>query len=190
MYRRLRKVFELCNSHHLNTKISIGYIFLSVSLDPFPKESKPSPFLSSSLFFLKLCIIFPFKGIWIYFCSVFLSIQGTSTSPSIRKHSRCHERNRNIYLYCQNYYVKGISLAVQQLRPCTYNAGDMSCILDWKTKIPHSAWHGQKKKIKKLAIFEYHIKRPHGEIRTDHSYLPSFCPQNFCISNKNIATHV
>ena len=42
----------------------------------------------------------------------------------------------------------GISLAVRWLRLCAYIAGDTGSILDRGTKIPHSAWCGQKKKKK------------------------------------------
>ena len=39
--------------------------------------------------------------------------------------------------------LSGTSLVVQQLRFCTFNAGDMGSIPGWGTKIPHTAWCGQ-----------------------------------------------
>ena len=45
--------------------------------------------------------------------------------------------------------VLGTPLAAQWLRLCISNAGGMSSIPGWGTKIPHAAWCSQKKKKKK-----------------------------------------
>ena len=43
----------------------------------------------------------------------------------------------------------GASLAVQWLRLCAYNAGEMGLIPGWETKIPHAMQCSQGKKKKK-----------------------------------------
>ena len=54
----------------------------------------------------------------------------------------------------------GTSLAVQCLRLHASNAGDAGSIPGWGTKIPHPAWHGQKKKKKK----SYHLNKDNLKI--------------------------
>ena len=45
-------------------------------------------------------------------------------------------------------------MVVQWLRLCASNAGGTGSRPGWETKIPHDAWHGQKKK-KKYRKYEY-----------------------------------
>ena len=46
--------------------------------------------------------------------------------------------------------VSGTSLAVQWLRLCISNEGDMGSVPGWGTKIPQAVRHGKKKKKKEL----------------------------------------
>ena len=52
----------------------------------------------------------------------------------------------------------GTSLEVQWLRLHASNAGGTCSIPGWGTKIPHAAWHGQKKKKKERKAFMKTLK--------------------------------
>ena len=54
----------------------------------------------------------------------------------------------NMKLQIKNMAQEGTSLAVQWLRFCGSNAGGTGSIPSWETKIPHTAWYGQKVKKK------------------------------------------
>ena len=64
----------------------------------------------------------------------------------------------------------GASSAVQRLGLCSPNAGDMSSILAWGTKILHAAWAAKNKKQTtfKVCIFGFH-----RDIRSDETGIIS-----------------